>query len=70
MLLGGETTNPRDYDPATMHGSGDKLIFSGLVAFDPQLNLIPDLACPWEVKDGVVYTFHLRTMPVSTMAGR
>ena len=61
VLLGSETTNPREYDPATMHGSGDKMVFSGLVALDPQLNLIPDLAATWEVKDGMVYTFILRT---------
>ena len=60
VLLGSETTNPREYDPATMHGSGDKMVFSGLVAFDPQMNLIPDLAATWEVEDGVVYTFSLR----------
>lgn len=60
VLLGSETTNPREYDPATMHGSGDKLIFSGLVALDTRLNLIPDLAATWEVKDGIVYTFYLR----------
>ena len=60
VLSGGESTNPREYDPATMHGSGDKMVFSGLVAFDPQLNLIPDLAATWEVKDGLVYTFILR----------
>ena len=61
VLEGGESTNPRDYDPATTHGSGDKRIFSGLVSFDPQLNLTPDLAETWEVSpDGTVYTFHLR----------
>jgi oligopeptide transport system substrate-binding protein len=60
VLLGSESTNPREYDPATMHSSGDKKVFSGLVAFDPQMNLIPDLAATWEVKDGVVYTFSLR----------
>ncbi len=42
VLAGGETTNPREYDPATTHGSGDKLIYSGLVSFDPNLNLTPD----------------------------
>ncbi len=62
VLEGGESTNPRDYDPATTHGSGDKLVFSGLVAFDPRLNLVPDLAERWEVSpDGMTYTFHLRT---------
>lgn len=61
VLSGGESTNPRDYDPATTFGSGDKLIFSGLVSFDPKLNLTPDLAANWEVSgDGTVYTFHLR----------
>lgn len=58
---GGESTDPRTYDPATTHGSGDKLVFSGLVAFDPKLNLIPDLAESWDLSaDGTVYTFHLR----------
>src|ERR1041385_8732860 len=62
VLEGGESTNPRDYDPATTHGSGDKKIFSGLVSFDPKLNLTPDLAEKWDVSsDGTVYTFHLRT---------
>jgi oligopeptide transport system substrate-binding protein len=61
VLAGGESTNPREYDPATTHGSGDKRVFSGLVSFDPQLNLTPDLAETWEVSaDGTVYTFHLR----------
>ncbi len=40
VLSGGESTNPRDYDPATTLGSGDKLVFSGLVSLDPKLNLI------------------------------
>ena len=61
VLEGGESTNPREYDPATTHGSGDKRVFSGLVSFDPQLNLTPDLAETWEVSaDGMVYTFRLR----------
>jgi hypothetical protein len=41
FLVGGESTNPRDYDPATEHDSGDKRIFSGLVSFDPNLMLVP-----------------------------
>jgi len=62
FLAGGESTNPHEYDPATLHGSGDKLIFSGLVSFDTSLNLVPELAESWEVSaDGKVYTFHLRT---------
>ncbi len=56
-----ESTNPRDYDPATTGTSGDKRLFSGLVSFDPRLNLVPDLAERWEVSpDGTVYTFFLR----------
>ena len=36
-------------------------IFSGLVAYDVNLNLIPDIAESWDVGgDGTVYTFHLR----------
>lgn len=61
VLEGGESTNPRDYDPATTFGSGDKLVFSGLVSFDPNLNLTPDLAEKWDVNaDRTIYTFHLR----------
>jgi oligopeptide transport system substrate-binding protein len=61
VLAGGESTNPRDYDPATTYGSGDKMLYSGLVSFDPNLNLTPDLAQSWDVSpDGIVYTFHLR----------
>ena len=61
VLAGGESTNPREYDPATTHGSGDKLVFSGLVSFDPRLNLTPDLAETWDVSaGGTIYTFHLR----------
>src|SRR5512143_661310 len=61
VLEGGETSNLSEYDPATTHGSGDKLAFSGLVAFDPKLNLIPDIALDWHVSpDGMTYTFTLR----------
>jgi len=61
VLSGGESTNPRTYDPATTYGSGDKRIYSGLVSFDPNLNLTPDLAERWEISDdGMVYTFTLR----------
>ena len=61
VLEGGESTNPRDYDPATTHGNGDKLAFSGLVSFDNKLNLTPDLAEIWDISaDGKVYTFHFR----------
>ncbi len=36
-------------------------IFSGLVSFDPALNLTPDIAKNWDVTaGGTTYTFHLR----------
>ena len=61
VYSGGESTNLRDYDPATTYSAGNKLVFSGLVSFDPHLNLTPDLAQTWDVSgDGTVYTFHLR----------
>ena len=61
VLEGGESANPRQYDPHTTYGSGDKRLFSGLVSFDPQLNLTPDLAEGWEVGgNGTIYTFQLR----------
>lgn len=61
VYSGGESTNLRDYDPATTYSAGDKLVFSGLVSLDPHLNLAPDLAETWEVsEDGTVYTFRLR----------
>lgn len=61
VYSGGESTNLRDYDPATTYSAGDKLLFSGLVSLDPRLNLTPDLAETWEVSDdGTVYTFHIR----------
>lgn len=37
-------------------------IFSGLVGYDKDLQLIPDIAERWDLSDdGTVYTFHLRT---------
>ena len=61
VMEGGESTNPREYDPATTHSSNHKRVFSGLVSFDPQLNLTPDLAERWEItSDGTTYTFYLR----------
>jgi len=58
---GGESANLRDYDPATTYSSGDKLVFSGLVQLDPNLNIRPDLAETWQVSaDGTVYTFIIR----------
>ncbi|HEX5808049.1 MAG TPA: peptide ABC transporter substrate-binding protein [Anaerolineales bacterium] len=61
VLEGGESTNPRSFDPATTLSGGDKRVFSGLVSLDPSLRLTPDLAERWEVSpDGTVYTFYLR----------
>ena len=61
FLTGGESTKPRDYDPATEQNSGDKRIYSGLVSFDTNLHLVADLAASWDISaDGKVYTFHLR----------
>ena len=57
-------------DPPTLdpHLSGDTTssgivveIFSGLVSFNSDLELIPDIAEKWDRSDdGLVYTFHLR----------
>jgi oligopeptide transport system substrate-binding protein len=61
FLEGGESTNPRDYDPATEHDSGDKRVYSGLVSLDAKLNITPELAESWDLSsDGTVYTFHIR----------
>ena len=62
-LLGSE---PATLDPAcaTDTGSAGYIIeiFSGLVSYDRDLNLIPDIAESWEVSEvGTVYTFHLRS---------
>ncbi len=58
---GSESANLRDYDPATTYGSGDKLLFSGLVMLDSHLNVRPDLAETWEVSgNGTIYTFKIR----------
>ncbi len=36
-------------------------IFSGLVTFNPDLELVPDIASRWDISDdGLTYTFHLR----------
>ena len=51
-------------DPVKYRGGADGhvgSIFSGLVALDRDLKVIPDLAEKWEVSEGgTVYTFHLR----------
>ena len=62
-LFGGD---PITLDPACASDAGSAEyiveIFSGLVSFDKDLNVIPDIAETIEVSpDGLVYTFHLRT---------
>lgn len=57
--------NPPTLDP-TMAGDDTSLtvitqIFSGLVAFSPELDVVPEVAKSWEVLDGGSrYVFHLR----------
>jgi len=61
VLAGGESRNPRTYDPATTHGSGDRMAYSGLVSLDPTLRLVGELAERWEVDAaGTTYAFYLR----------
>jgi peptide/nickel transport system substrate-binding protein len=38
----------------------DALIFSSLLAHDPQMNVVPDLATSWAMPDPLTYVFHLR----------
>src|SRR3972149_3082944 len=57
--------NPLTLDPACASDAGSAEyimeIFSGLVTFDRDLKLIPDIAEKWDISDdGTVYTFHLR----------
>ena len=56
-------------DPPTLdpHLTGDTTsagivveLFSGLVALNTDLRLVPDIAESWEIQDGMVYTFKLR----------
>src|SRR3990172_8882093 len=58
--------DPVTLDPACASDAGSAEyiveIFSGLVSFDRDLQVIPDIAEKWDVSpDGTVYTFHLRT---------
>ncbi len=58
-------TDPPTLDPALASDATSANyiveIFSGLVALDPNLEIIPDLAEEWEVSDdGMTYTFTLR----------
>ncbi len=61
-LFGGD---PITLDPACASdaASAEYIVelFSGLVTFDKDLNIIPDIAETYDVNgDGTVYTFHLR----------
>lgn len=70
LPTGEQVLNVPGGDPPTLdpHLSGDATsaeyvveIFSGLVTFDRELEIVPDLAESWEVSDdGTVYTFFLR----------
>jgi oligopeptide transport system substrate-binding protein len=58
--------DPITLDPACASdaGSAEYIVelFSGLVSFDRDLNVIPDIAEDWDVSpDGTVYTFTLRS---------
>ncbi len=63
VLAGSE---PLTLDPALTHFGSSGMIgdlFSGLVVFDPQMNVKPALAQGWDVnEDGTVYTFHLNPL--------
>src|SRR4030042_1537657 len=58
-------TGPLTLDPAISQEAGSHMyimqIFSGLVAFDQDMNLVPDIAERWGTdNDGRTYTFYLR----------
>jgi ABC-type transport system substrate-binding protein len=59
-------SDPITLDPACASDAGSAEyiveVFSGLVGFDPDLNVVPDVAESFEASpDGTVYTFHLRS---------
>jgi len=55
------TLDPQQLSQGVVAGSILPSIFSGLVQFDQELGLVPDLAETWEVsEDGLGYTFTLR----------
>jgi oligopeptide transport system substrate-binding protein len=58
-------TDPYTLDPALAAEANSNMfvsqIFGGLVRFDENLNVVPDIAENWDVSpDGLTYTFHLR----------
>lgn len=66
LRLGFSADTIRELDPAQSHAGTVAAhlianLFSGLVQFDENFNLVPDLAEDWEVSpDGTEYQFHLR----------
>ena len=66
LTLGYDVQQLLQLDPAmisTGRVAGELLpnIFSALVQFDEDLNVVPDLAERWDISDdGLTYTFHLR----------
>lgn len=65
ILHFGNQAEPQDLDPHTVTGVPEHHLmltfFEGLVAEDPQMNVVPGVAERWDISpDGLVYTFHLR----------
>lgn len=65
ILHYGNGSEPQDLDPHASTGIPEHHLyltfFEGLVAEDPQLNIIPAIAEKWDISpDRRVYTFHLR----------
>ncbi len=66
LRLPGIAGDPPTLDPANSSDSYSAQfiteIFSGLVSFDKDLKIVPEIAQSWDTSaDGKVYTFHLRT---------
>ncbi|HEV2073040.1 MAG TPA: ABC transporter substrate-binding protein [Thermomicrobiales bacterium] len=56
------TLDPAQVNLGIVAGELLSNLFSGLVQFDQELGIIPDLAEDWEVtEDGLQYTFNLRS---------
>jgi len=65
ILHFGNQGEPQDLDPHTITGVPEHHLmlafYEGLVAEDPQMNIVPGVAERWDISpDGLVYTFHLR----------
>lgn len=60
----GDNLDEKEVDPATTTSSTEDYVgqfFAGLVAMQPDLTIIPDLANDWKITEGgLVYTFTLR----------